>query len=146
MPAHWPEVKWSYQCWLTRGELGLHRIGEGERRGQRAHHDGQLADRTVVVEPDEVASLQLFVPDPGLEDQGVVARVVGTDLADVPEVLEHRQDGLQDQPHRLAALVRPEHDGAVEHDVFAKERHGGVEVTGFDRAPERVHVSSSLRS
>ena len=106
----------------------------------------ELADQTVVVEPDEVASFQQFVPDPGLEDQGVVARVVGTDLADVPEVLEHLQDGAKDQPQRLAALVRLEHDGAFEHHVFTKERHCGVEVTGFDRAPERVHVSSSLRS
>ena len=93
-----------------------------------------------------------FCHRPGLEDQGVIARVVAADLADIPEVLKHHHDRLQDPPQRLAALIRREHDGTAEDDVFAKQGYRGIDVAGFDRATKRVHqlttsgFSSWLRS
>ena len=68
------------------GELHLHRLSEREHARHRAHHDRELTDRTVLVELDEVASLDLPVADPGLEYERVVAGPhadVGTDFADI---------------------------------------------------------------
>jgi len=39
----------------------------------RAHHDRERADRAILVELDEVASLDLLVADPGLEHERVIA-------------------------------------------------------------------------
>ena len=64
---------------------------------------------------------------------------VGADLAHVTEVLEHHHDGFQDSAHRFAAVVGLEDDGAAEDHILAQQRDGSIEITGFDRAAERVH-------
>jgi hypothetical protein len=57
---------------LGGGELSLHGFGQRERRGERADHHHELVDRTVVIDVEEVASLDLLVSDARVEDESMV--------------------------------------------------------------------------
>jgi hypothetical protein len=104
-----------------------------------ASASASAADQTVLVEPDEIGPLQPLVANPGLEHQGVISSAGRPDLADIAEVLEHDDHGLEDATQRVASAVRGVHHGAAEDDVFAKQRRGGVKITRFDRVTECVH-------
>jgi hypothetical protein len=57
-------------------------------------------------------------------------------FVDVPEVLE-RGGGEPEQPRDdVTALVRPVHDGAVEHDAVGEQLAHRVEVARLDRPAE----------
>jgi len=71
----------------------------------------------VVVDVDEVASLDLLVADSRVEDESMVGGVLRADLAHIAEVLEDQRGGAEDRCDALAALVGLEHDGASEDDV-----------------------------
>jgi hypothetical protein len=75
----------------------------------------------------------------------MIACVVAADLAHIAEVFEHGQDGFQNPAQRLAAVIRLEDDGTAEDHILAQQGDGGVEITGFDRATERMHhLTTSL--
>lgn len=78
-------------------------------------HDGDLADKTRVIESQDIDSFGVEFADPGLEQQsdGVVAE----ELGHIGEVLpdgQYWQDGRTDDGQ---ALERTESDGAPEGDV-----------------------------
>ena len=85
----------------------------------------------------------LLVTDPGLEDQGVIARVLAADFADIAEVLEHRHHRFQDLPQRLPPVIRREDNRAAKDHVLAKQGDGGVEIPGFDGAAEGMARAGS---
>jgi hypothetical protein len=71
----------------------------------------------VVIDREEIATLDLLVSDARVEDESMVGAVLRADLAHITEVLEDQPDGAKDRCDGLAALVGLEHDGASEDDV-----------------------------
>jgi hypothetical protein len=71
----------------------------------------------VVIDLEEIATLDLLVSDARVEDESMVGAVLRADLAHIAEVLEDQPDGAKDRCDGLAALVGLERDGAAEHDV-----------------------------
>ena len=128
MPADRSEVKWSDQLSLCVGELRLHGLGERVHALHRAHHDRERTDRTILVELDEVASLDLLVADPGLKRERVIMGAVGADLAHIAEVFEHRQDGFQDRARAKLAT----------YDRLLADMLDGRDEETFERDSQRI--------
>ena len=59
---------------LGGGDLSLHRLRQGKPSGERADHYDELVDQAVLVEVQEIASLDLDLADAGPEDERVVER------------------------------------------------------------------------
>ena len=91
----------------------------------------------------EVASLQVAIPDARLEHERVVARADRADLAHVVEVLEDAHDTCQDRGDGSTAVVGLEHDRAPEYDILGEQRQGAGQIPGFDRGAKWVHGLTS---
>ena len=61
MPGDWPEVKWSDQLPMPAASRAFIASASASMACIGSHHDGELLDRAVVVELEEVATLMLFV-------------------------------------------------------------------------------------
>jgi hypothetical protein len=121
------------------GESRLHRLRQGESRGQRPDHHGELVDQAIVRGVQEVAAFQVAIPDASLEQQRVVARARTADLAHIAEFLEYLGGGGQDRRDGSTAVVGLEHDRAAEDDIVGEQREGTGQISGFDRGAKWVH-------
>ncbi len=119
-------------------EAGGHLLVEGGEGGHRAHEDGELGDLAVLVQLEEVDSLQLAVADLGGEAQG--NRVALAQLVDVGEVLQGRGDVGKHLGDDLAPLEAAEEHRAVEDDVLAQRVGEQVEVLRFGSLAEGMRV------
>jgi hypothetical protein len=97
----------------------------------------------MVIDLEDIATLDLLVSDARVEDESMVGAVLRADLAHIAEVLEDQPDGAKDRCDGLAALVGLERDGAAEHDVGSEQLHGWVRVSCLDGGAERMHDLTS---
>ena len=96
-------------------------------------------DQPVTVQGEEVAAVDVSVPDPRAEHQRDVPAVGRGDLALVAEVLKHPAGAAQDRGHHRPALVGREGHRRQEHGVGREQLLERGVITGLDGGAEGVH-------
>src|SRR6202043_3100153 len=106
-----------------------------------SHHHLKVIDQAVVVDVDEVATIDRHAGcagDPGLELQRVVTAAGIVDFADIAKVFEDPQHAAQDRRGDRLADVGLEGHRAGEYDVVGEQGLDGRFVAFFDCLAERV--------
>src|SRR6202042_1906885 len=83
---------------LDSAELCAHCFGQRRRTGKRPHHHLKVVDQAVVVDVQEIATVDRHARrarDPGLELKRMVTAAAVVDLADITKVLEDPQHAAQ---------------------------------------------------